>query len=77
MSVLPSDYDSDPDRFLSSGTPGDQVEVERWDGHLNILSAVGHAAAFLRIHGLSDADAAAAASMLVRAASAASLRWGS
>jgi SAM-dependent methyltransferase len=44
--------------------PGDQVEVERWDGHLNILSAVGHAAAFLRIHGLSEAEAAAAASTL-------------
>jgi hypothetical protein len=40
------------------------VEVERWDGHLNILSATGHAAAFLRIHGLSDSEAAAAASTL-------------
>lgn len=44
--------------------PGDQVEVERWDGHLNVLSAVGPAAAFLRVHGLSDAEAAAAASTL-------------
>ncbi len=44
--------------------PGDQVEVERWDGHLNILSAVGHAVAFLRIHGLSEAEAAGAASTL-------------
>lgn len=44
--------------------PYDQVEVERWDGHLNILSATGHAAASLRIHGLSDSEAAAAASTL-------------
>ncbi|MGH3405787.1 MAG: hypothetical protein ACRDRJ_25325, partial [Streptosporangiaceae bacterium] len=44
--------------------PGDQVEVDRWDGHLNILSDVGQAAGFLRIHGMSDAEAAASASTL-------------
>jgi ubiquinone/menaquinone biosynthesis C-methylase UbiE len=43
---------------------GDQVEVQRWDGHLNTLSSVGHAAGFLRVHGMSDAEAAAAASTL-------------
>jgi SAM-dependent methyltransferase len=46
------------------GAPGDQVEVERWDGHLNTLSTVVHVAGFLRIHGMSDAEAAAAASTL-------------
>jgi SAM-dependent methyltransferase len=44
--------------------PGGQVEAERWDGHLNILSTVSHAAAFLRVNGMSDAEAAAAASTL-------------
>ena len=44
--------------------PGDQVEAERWDGHLNTLSAAAHAAGFLRIHGMSDAEASAAASTL-------------
>jgi hypothetical protein len=44
--------------------PGDQVEVERWDGHLNTLSTPGHAAGFLRIHGMSDTEATAAASTL-------------
>ena len=44
--------------------PGDQVEVERWDGPLVTLSAVDHAASFLRIHGMSDAEATAAASTL-------------
>ena len=44
--------------------PGDQVEVERWDGHLNVLSTAAHAAAFLRIHGMTEAEAAAAASPL-------------
>jgi hypothetical protein len=40
------------------------VEVERWDGHLNILSAAAHAAGFPRVNGMSDAEAAAAASTL-------------
>jgi hypothetical protein len=44
--------------------PGDRVEVERWDGHLNILSAAAHAAAFLRVYGMSEAAATAAASTL-------------
>jgi hypothetical protein len=40
------------------------VEVERWDGHLNILSAAAPAAAFLRVYGMTEAAAAAAASTL-------------
>jgi hypothetical protein len=43
---------------------GDQVEVERWDGHLNTLSTAAHAAGFLRIYGMSDKEASAAASTL-------------
>jgi len=43
---------------------GDQVEVERWDGHLNTLSSAAHAAGFLRIHGMSDVEATAAARTL-------------
>lgn len=46
------------------GARGDQVEVERWDGHLNTLSTTAHAAGFLRIYGMSDAEASAAASTL-------------
>lgn len=72
MSLLPhwgarTTFDGeDAPAILTSvfSAPGDQVEVERWDGHLNILSAVGQAAAFLRINGMSDAEAAAAASTL-------------
>ena len=44
--------------------PGDQVEVERWDGPLVTLTAVEHAASFLRAHGLSEQAAAAAAASL-------------
>jgi ubiquinone/menaquinone biosynthesis C-methylase UbiE len=43
---------------------GDAVEVERWDGHQNILSSVSEAAAFLRLHGLGDTEATGAASSL-------------
>jgi SAM-dependent methyltransferase len=43
---------------------GDRVEAERWDGHLNTLSAAADAAGFLRLHGMSGAEAAAAASTL-------------
>jgi SAM-dependent methyltransferase len=45
-------------------TAGDQVEVERWDDPLVTLSAVSHAAGILRVHGMSDAEAAAKASTL-------------
>ena len=38
--------------------------MERWDGHLNTVSATAHATRFLRIHGMSDAEASAAASTL-------------
>lgn len=44
--------------------PGDTVEVQRWDGYQHILSSVTHAAAFLRVLGLSDSKAAATASSL-------------
>lgn len=46
------------------GAPGDAVEVERWDGYQNTLPSIPGAAAFLRVHGLADAEAAAAASTL-------------
>jgi SAM-dependent methyltransferase len=41
--------------------PGDELEVEKWDGPLVILSAVSHAVGFLRLHGMTDAAATAAA----------------
>ena len=44
--------------------PGDHVEVQRWDGYLNTLSTASEAAGFLRIQGLSEAEAADAASTL-------------
>jgi len=46
------------------GAPGDAVEVERWDGHQNLLSSLPGATAFLRVHGLGNAEAATAASSL-------------
>jgi SAM-dependent methyltransferase len=45
-------------------TQGDHVEVQRWDGPLMTLSAVEHAASFLRVHGMSEQAAAAAAAGL-------------
>ncbi len=44
--------------------PGDVVEVERWDAPLVTLAGPDHAAAFLRIHGMSDAAARQAAATL-------------
>jgi SAM-dependent methyltransferase len=44
--------------------PGDHIEVERWDGPLLTLSAIDHAASFLRVHGMSEQAAAAAAASL-------------
>jgi SAM-dependent methyltransferase len=43
---------------------GDVVEVDKWDGPLVTLTAAVDAAAFLRVHGLSDADAHQAAATL-------------
>jgi SAM-dependent methyltransferase len=37
--------------------PGDVVEVEKWDAPLVTLAEAGQAAAFLRVHGMSDAAA--------------------
>ena len=44
--------------------PGDRVEAERWDGPLVTLADAAAAAAFLRVHGLSGTQAAAAAGTL-------------
>jgi SAM-dependent methyltransferase len=44
--------------------PGDQLEVERWDGPMHTLSTIGYAAAFLRSMGMSDSGARGAAAAL-------------
>jgi SAM-dependent methyltransferase len=44
--------------------PGDQVEVARWDGPLVTLAGPAEAAAFLRVHSLTQAQAATAAGSL-------------
>jgi ubiquinone/menaquinone biosynthesis C-methylase UbiE len=44
--------------------PGDSVETDPWDGPLVTLASVSDATAHLRVHGLSPADAAAAAATL-------------
>ncbi len=46
------------------GAPGDLVEVERWDAPLLTLSAADDAAAFLRVHGLTETAARSAAATL-------------
>jgi SAM-dependent methyltransferase len=43
---------------------GDRVEVERWDGPLVTLATTGDAFGFLRVHGLSEPAARAAADSL-------------
>jgi SAM-dependent methyltransferase len=43
---------------------GDTVTVERWDGPLVTLADAGHAAGFLRVHGLTAEAASAAAATL-------------
>jgi SAM-dependent methyltransferase len=43
---------------------GDTVTVERWDGPIVTLAGAGHAAGFLRVHGLTPAAASAAAATL-------------
>jgi SAM-dependent methyltransferase len=44
--------------------PGDTVQVDPWDGPLVSLTSVSDAAACLRVYGLSEPDAAAAATTL-------------
>ena len=44
--------------------PGDELEVESWEGPFVILSAVSQAAGFLRLHGMTDEAATAAATEL-------------
>jgi SAM-dependent methyltransferase len=46
------------------GAPGDQVQADRWDGPLVTLSSAADTAAWLRVHGLSDGAATAAAATL-------------
>jgi len=46
------------------GAPGDAVQVERWDGPFVTLSAPAEAASFLRVHGMSEEAAHAAAASL-------------
>jgi SAM-dependent methyltransferase len=45
-------------------SPGDAIQVDRWDGPFVTLSAPGEAASFLRVHGMSDAGARTAAAAL-------------
>ncbi len=44
--------------------PGDRLEVAPWDGPLSTLTTVGHAASFLRCHGMNEDAAALAAAAL-------------
>jgi SAM-dependent methyltransferase len=44
--------------------PGDRLEVAPWAGPLTTLSTAGHAASFLRCHGMSEEAAASAAAAL-------------
>ena len=44
--------------------PGDRLDVAPWDGPLTVLSTAGHAASFLRCHGMSVEAAASAAATL-------------
>lgn len=63
----PSTFDGEDARDIVTSVfdaPGDQVEVEPWDGPLRTLPATGHATAFLRVLGMNDAEAAAVASTL-------------
>lgn len=64
-SSSPFDGEDAPDIVASVfSAPGDVVEVERWDAPLLTLSAAEEAAAFLRVHGLSNAAAQQAAATL-------------
>ncbi|MEP7022869.1 MAG: hypothetical protein ABJB47_03470 [Actinomycetota bacterium] len=52
-----------PPSSARCSAPGDQVEVDRWDRPLVTLAAPDHVAAFLRVHGMSDAAAQSAATL--------------
>jgi SAM-dependent methyltransferase len=63
----PSPFDGEDAEAIVASVfrePGDRVEVERWDAPLVTLAAADHAAAFLRVHGLTGAQAADAAGTL-------------
>ena len=63
----PSTFDGeDAPAIIASvfSAPGDRVDVETWDGPLVTLAAVPDAAAFLRVYGLDDRAAQAAAATL-------------
>jgi len=44
--------------------PGDRLDVVPWDGPLTTLTTAGHAASFLRCHGMTEEAAASAAATL-------------
>lgn len=62
----PFDGEEAPDIVASvfSRDAGDAITVEPWDGPLVTLSGPDHAAGFLRVHGLGDQAARAAAATL-------------
>jgi SAM-dependent methyltransferase len=63
----PSTFDGEDAASLIASVfsePGDQVESDPWDGPLVTLAAAAHAAAFLRLHGMAEPDAQAAAAGL-------------
>ena len=62
----PFDGEEAPDIVAAVFPPdaGDTIGVERWDGPLVTLSGPDHAAGFLRVHGLSEEAARAAATTL-------------
>lgn len=62
----PFDGEEAPDIVASVFNPdaGDAITVERWDGPMVTLSGPDHAAGFLRVHGLSEQAASAAAATL-------------
>jgi SAM-dependent methyltransferase len=51
-------------RRLGVQRAGDRLDVAAWDGPLSTLSTAGHAASFLRCHGMSEDAAAGAAAAL-------------
>jgi hypothetical protein len=63
----PSTFDGEDAADLIASVfsePGDQVAPDRWDGPLVTLSAAEHAAGFLRLHGMTESAAQAAAAGL-------------
>lgn len=63
----PSTFDGEDAQAIVASvfsSPGDRVEADRWDGPLVTLHDSDHAAGFLRVHGLNDHAARAAAATL-------------